>query len=62
MHNDEICSACVGLLYFVLCVHDNKQQQLNRTESGSSKLSRRNQGAAAEADAVGVEFGLTTRD
>ena len=25
MHNDEICSVCVCLLYFVLCVCDNKQ-------------------------------------
>ena len=25
MHNDKIFSVCVGLLYFVLCVRDNKQ-------------------------------------
>jgi len=29
MHNDEICSVCVGLLYLVLCVHDNKQTHLS---------------------------------
>ena len=52
----------VWAYYTLYCVRNNKQQQLVRTQSGSSKLSGRNQGAAAEADAVGVEFGLTTRD
>jgi len=29
MHNDEICSVCVGLLYFVISVPDNKQMHLS---------------------------------
>ena len=50
MHNDEICSVCVGLLYLVLCLHDNKQ-----THSSSSGWSGHNRGTAAEADAVGEQ-------
>ena len=37
MHNGEVCRVCVGLLYFVLGVCDNKQTH---------------QAAAAEEDAV----------
>jgi len=38
MHNDEICSVCVGLLYCVLRVRDNKQTHLNSSSwSGCSQ-------------------------
>jgi len=50
MHNNEICSACVGLLYFVLHERDNKQ-----THSSSSSLNGCNWGTAAEVDAVGEQ-------
>jgi len=53
LHNDEICSVCVGLLHFVLHVRDNKQPHL-------SCWRRHSRGAAPEAVAVGAQFGLTT--
>jgi len=59
----------------VLCVREAnsvEEQQQKRTQSGNSKLkwtqsgnsswSGCSWGAAAEADAIGAQFGLTTRD
>ena len=45
------------LLYFVLCVHSDKQLQLGR-----SSRSGHNWGAADEADAIGEKLGLAMRD
>ena len=42
MHNNEICTVCVGLLYFILCVRDNKQ-----THSSSSSWRGRSRWAAS---------------
>jgi len=74
MHNDEICSVCVGLLYLVVCVRDNKQMHSSSSSwrgrsQGAASWIGRNRGAAAEGDAVGDEvdaigeqLGLATRD
>jgi len=56
MHNDEICSVTMCLLY-TLCMCGNKQPH-----SSSSSWSGCNWEAAAEADGVGAQIDLTTWD
>jgi len=67
MHNDEICSVYVGLLYFVLHVRDNKQTHSSSSNWrecswGAANWSRSNRGTAAEADAIRAQFSLTKED